>query len=152
MPQKPTHPERRVTARDARCLLETLTSEACDDNDDNADSDAKVAALRDLCPCRSRRYDRDVWAAIFHAHAANGDAAVRDQAGHAIDELKNRVRTDPRTQTLVLELAGEIPAAAPLAALVPVWNPRPAGKGRLPVIPRFERGHRSNRSKKNKPR
>lgn len=142
MPEKTRRVARRITARDVPRILETLNG--CDD-------EAKHDALRDLCPCRNRRYDKEVWAAIYDAYE-KGDAAIRDQAGHAIGTLQGRIRTDPRSQGLAGWLAQEIPAAAALALHIPVWNPKPVfaapGKNAKPLaVPRFERTHRSKKNK-----
>ncbi len=139
MPEKTRRVARRITARDVARILETLNG--CDD-------EAKHDALRDLCPCRNRRYDREVWAAIYDAYE-HGDAAIRDQAGHAIGTLQGRIRTDPRSQELAGWLAQEIPAAAALALQIPVWNPKPLfmGGAKSLAVPRFERTHRSRKNK-----
>jgi len=142
MPEKTQRARRRITARDVPRLLETLNG--CDDA-------AKHDVLRDLCPCRNRRYDKEIWAAIYDAHES-GDVATRDQAAHAIQTLQGRIRTDPRSQELALWLAQDIPAAASLVTHVPVWNPKPpllfAGKNAKPLaVPRFARTHRSKKNK-----
>ena len=138
MPEKTRRVGRRITARDVPRLLETLNG--CDDA-------AKDAALRDLCPCRNRRYDKEVWAAIYDAYE---QGETRHQAAHAIGTLQGRIRTDPRSQELARWLANEIPAAASLALEIPIWNPKPlfAGSGAKPLsIPRFARTHRSKKNK-----
>ena len=76
MPEKTRRVARRITARDVPRLLETLNG--CDD-------EAKDAVLRDLCPCRNRRYDREVWAAIYDAYE---QGETRHQAAHAIGTLQ----------------------------------------------------------------
>jgi hypothetical protein len=138
MPEK----TRRITARDVPNILETL---------DGCDDEAKQEALRDLCPCRNRRYDKEVWAAIYDAYET-GDAAIRDQAGHAIETLQGRIPTDPRSQELARWLANEVPAAAGLALRIPVWNPKPTfalGKNVKPLaVPHFQRTHRSRKNKR----
>ena len=130
----------RVTSRDVPGLIDIL---------EGTDDEAQCGALRDLCPCRNRRYDREVWVAILRTFADSPSPAVRDAAHHAIDTLRERARKDPRTQELVGWLTAHEPAlAAALRNTVPVWYERP----RLPrglVVPRFERSHRS---RKNKPK
>ena len=129
---------RRVTSRDVPGLLEALAGN---------DVEAQCDALRDLCPCRNRRYDREVWRAIFDLYAGSEEASVRDQAIHAIETLRGRVRIDPRSQELVRWL-GEQDVAEPfgLEAAIPLW--RTVGrKSSLPPMPRWERGHRSRPNK-----
>jgi hypothetical protein len=136
MPPAKRAEERPVTSRDIPRLLAILNG--CDD-------EAKPEALRSLCPCRNRRYDEEVWRAVFAA-LDSPDAAVRDDAQHVVAELRARVRTDPRTQELLGRLAAEVPAAAALTHNVPVWYEKaPLPKGL--VVPRFERGHRSSKNK-----
>ena len=131
---------KRITPGDVPRLREILEGE---------DAAAQCDALMGLCPCRNRVYNREVWRAIFEVYETTESAEVRDKASHAIQTLRERIRTDPRSQDLVRSLAGESPSAAQLMDAVPVWNPRPPrGRGEL-VIPRFERSHRS---KANKPR
>ena len=129
----------RVTSRDMPRLLEIL---------DGDDAEAQCDALRHLCPCRNRRYDREVWLAIFRAYENAEGVAVRDQALHAIETLRERVRTDPRSQELVRWLADEGADVLALEHAIPVWNPRHVRAGaKLPPIPRWERGHRSKPNK-----
>lgn len=126
-----------ITSRDIPRLLDALAG---------GDAEAQCDALRDLCPCRNRRYDREVWRAIFAAYEGSEVAAVRDQALHAIETLRGRVRTDPRSQELVCWLAEQ--GVADLAMTLPEWQPRPPRRGAdLPPIPRWERGHRSRPNK-----
>lgn len=148
--EKQERTERRVTSRDVPRLLEALAGN---------DVEAQCDALRDLCPCRNRRYDREVWRAIFDAYASSEDASVRDQAIHAIETLRGRVRTDPRSQELVRWLAEQgVVDPLGLETAIPLWNPRPTvrrcplratpwHKAGLPPIPRWERGHRSRPNK-----
>ncbi len=133
--------DRHITSRDIPRLLDALAG---------GDAEAQCDALRDLCPCCNRRYDRAVWRAIFEAYEDSEIAAVRDQALHAIETLRGRVRTDPRSQDLVRWLAAQgIPDPLGLQMVLPQWQPRPARPGAdLPPIPRWERGHRSRRNKR----
>jgi hypothetical protein len=131
----------KLTSKDVPHLIEVLEGD---------DAGAQCDALHHLCPCRNRSYDTAAWAAVFRAFEETENAAVRDGAHHAIDTLKSRLRTDPRSQDLVRQLAAASPTAAMLANAVPEWNPRaPVTAKGLPTIPRFERGRRS---RKNKPR
>ncbi|HLV79987.1 MAG TPA: hypothetical protein VKT32_06870 [Chthonomonadaceae bacterium] len=106
--------EDRVTSREVPGLLEIL---ACDD------LDAQKDALRLLCPCRNRRYDKEVWRAIFDAYQTALDAGVRDQALHAIETLRQRARTDPRSQDLLRWLAAQDIGMPGLEQAIPVWRP-----------------------------
>ena len=130
----------RVTSRDVPRLLEILESE---------DGEAQCGALRSLCPCRNRRYD-EVWLAILHVYAETDSAAVRDSASHAMETLRGRAKTDPRSQELLRWLgANEPELAAPLGDAVPVWYDKSAlsRTTRALVIPRWERSHRSRANK-----
>src|SRR5438045_6101121 len=103
------------------------------------DGDARRDALRRLCPCRARRYDREVWLAIFRAYGEAEEDGIRDQAQHAIETLRQRVRADPRSQELVRWLAEQEGIEMELETAIPVWNPRPRG---APPVPRWERPRR----------
>src|SRR5947209_4528917 len=70
-PERHRDPEKaRVTSRDVPRLLGALGGD---------DPIAKREALRTLCPCRNRRYDREVWLAIFQAYETGQGDDVRDQ-------------------------------------------------------------------------
>ena len=131
----------RVTSRDVPRLLEILESE---------DDEAQCDALRSLCPCRNRRYDKEVWLAILDVYADTESAAVRDAASHAMETLRGRARSDPRSQELLRWLAANEPGrAAPLDNAVPVWYDKTAlsRTTRNLIIPRWERSHRSRANK-----
>ena len=134
---KEPKPRGRVTFRDVPRLLETLSC---------GEADAKTHTLELLCPCRNRRYDKEVWLAIFDAYENGENGTVRDQAGHAIDTLRERARTDPRTQELLLWLAQQNIASFKLESAVPVWKPNLRGNGLY--IPRFEHAPRSKANRK----
>jgi hypothetical protein len=128
-----------VTARNVEAIVEILAGD---------DAEAQCALLEALCPCRNRIYSRDIWRAIFAVRERTENPSVKDKAAHAIGTLRERVRTDPRSQELVRDLAGEIGAAGSLEAAIPVWNTGYPRKGaKLPSIPKFERGHRSRPNK-----
>ena len=131
----------RVTSRDVPRLLDILESD---------DDEAQCDALRNLCPCRNRRYDKEVWLAILHVYAETDSAAVRDSASHAMETLRGRAKTDPRSQELLRWLAAQEPElAAPLENAVPVWYDKTtlSRPTRNLVIPRWERSHRSRANK-----
>jgi hypothetical protein len=128
--------ERRITSRDVPRILEALESN---------DPETQCAALRSLCPCRNRRYDREVWVEIFRAYTEDETGEVRDQAQHAIDTLIMRARTDPRSQELIRWLSEQEAVPFPLEGAIPVWRPRTAG---LPPIPRWERSRRSRSNRR----
>lgn len=129
----------KITSRDVPRLLETL---ACDD------PHAQKDALRLLCPCRNRRYDKEVWVAIFQTYACAEGIEVRDQALHAIETLRLRARTDPRTQELLRWLSDQDVLMPGFEEAVPVWKPR--GRGGLDglYIPRFEHSPRSRANRR----
>lgn len=131
--------ELRVTSKDVPELLKTLS---CGDAVD------QTIALQKLCPCRNRRYDREVWLAIFRAYEAEKSIAVRDQAFHAIDTLIKRGKNDPRTQELLCWLSEQGITALPLAEAVPEW--KPGGRGGLNglYIPRYEASPRSRANRR----
>lgn len=126
--------EQRVKSRDIPRLLEML---ACDD------ASAQAETLTLLCPCRNVRYDKEVWIAIFRASVCSEDPVVRDRAGHAIGTLRERARTDPRSQALVAWLVAEGIAPAEFAEAVPTWRPRPGAPVNGIPIPRYEPPARS---------
>lgn len=63
------------------------------------ETEAQKARLRDLCPCRSRCYDKEVWLAICHAFYSP-QKEVQHQAEHAIETLLERSKTDKRSTEL----------------------------------------------------
>ena len=67
-------------ARDADRLLKALG---------DAGYDARCAALRDACPCRSHVRDPELWREIFD-RALNGGMRERDRAAHAIGTLMEK--------------------------------------------------------------
>ncbi len=140
--KKPAFAQKRaakVTSQDVPRLLETL---AC------ADPHAQKDALQLLCPCRNRRYDQELWLAICRAYQEGDTGGVRDQAGHAIETLRQRARTDPRSQKLVLWLTEQGALSLPLDRIVPEWQPTGrAGLNSL-YIPRFERSPRSKANRR----
>ena len=132
--------EEKVTSQDMPRLLDILEGDQPDD---------KQKVLRLLCPCRNPHYNKEVWKTVFLAAAAGEDGHVRDQAQHAIGTLRERARTDPRSQDLLLQLAKEGVVLPGLQDIIPVWSPQGrAGLNGL-YIPRYE-SH--SRSKKNRAR
>jgi len=130
----------KIVLQDVPRLLETL---ACGDDGE------QQHMLRLLCPCHNRRYDREVWLAIFGAYECpDSSGAVRDQAGHAIGTLRERARTDPRSQELLRWLSAQGVLEAPLEAVLPVWNPRPSGEPNGLRIPRPPRPPRSRANRR----
>jgi hypothetical protein len=125
---------RRVRSRDIPELLELL---AC------GDPKAQAETLTLLCPCRNVRYDKEVWAAIFHASRCGVDGTVRDKAEHAIGTLRERARTDPRSQALVGWLVEQGVAPPLLEDAIPAWRPRPSADLNGIAIPPYERPARS---------
>lgn len=109
------------------------------------DPDARQRALRVLCPCRNRVYDREIWREVFHAYEHGTGDNVRDQAQHAIETLLQRARIDPRSQELLRWLADQEVTSHPVAEAIPEWRPRPEGS--LP-IPRWERTRRSKANRR----
>lgn len=109
------------------------------------DPDAKARALRLLCPCRNRRYDREVWLAIMEAYEDASTGRERDQAGHAVGTLLERARIDPRSQELLCWLAQQREWSLPLEDAIPTWKRRPAGG---PFVPPYERPRRSRSNRR----
>jgi hypothetical protein len=139
---EPEQPPRRGEKVDWRRVPEMLAALHGDD------PDARHRALRLLCPCRNRRYDREVWLAILRIYEESGVGTERDDAGHAIGTLLERARTDPRSQELLRWLAGQGVTSLPLEAAVPVWQPRSLpGRGGL-RIPPIERAPRSRANRR----
>jgi hypothetical protein len=147
LPLENTHPVRKkskqgrkqedkITSRDIPRLMETL---------DCGDPDAQQHTLKLLCPCRNPRYDRHVWLAIFRAYEHGETGQVRDQAGHAIGTLRERARTDPRSQEMLHWLAEQGVCSLPLESDVPVWQERPSPGL---YIPRWERSPRSKTNRR----
>ena len=129
---------RRVTSRDVPTLLQELSC---------GDPNAQAETLHALCPCRNRRYDKEVWRAIFAAQAESDNAQVRDAATHAIETLRERARTDPRSQELLLWLVEQdVPTRVPLDLDVPAWIPNLRGNGLY--IPRYEPAPRSKANRR----
>src|SRR5437763_321391 len=68
--------KRRLTSQDVPGVLEVLAG---------SDEDAQCEALTRLCPCRNRRYDREVWLAIPRAYSQGarllGEGPLRRQVG-----------------------------------------------------------------------
>lgn len=122
--------ERRLTSRDVPNVLDALCG---------GDQDAQHEALFRMCPCRNRRYDKEVWLEIFRICEESPDGVIRDRARHAIDTLRQRVRTDPRSQELVQWLADQGTLTFTLEGEIPEWRPRVQGL----KIPRPERARRS---------
>lgn len=134
-------PKAEASHRLARQALESIQETlACGEAED------QKALLTALCPCRNRRYDRDVWLAIFQAYAQAEAPMVRDQAYHAIDTLLQRARTDPRSQELLRRLATEESITIPVADAIPTWQPNLRGNGLY--IPRFEHSPRSKSNRR----
>lgn len=138
-PTKEPKPHQRVTSKDVPRLLELLSC---------GDPDAQQRTLQTLCPCRNVRYDKEVWLAIFHAYEDGENGHVRDQAGHAIDTLLTRARTDPRSQRLLHWLAEQGIASLPLEHNVPVWDPLGRAGLNGVYIPRYERAPRSKANRR----
>jgi hypothetical protein len=131
------HATKKITSRDVPRLLATL---------DCGDPHAQKHTLQLLCPCRNRRYDQEVWLAIFRAYERGETGGVRDQAYHAIETLLTRARTDPRSQELLCWLAEQGVTSLPLLENVPSWIPNLRGGGLY--IPRYERSPRSRANRR----
>ena len=131
--------KQKVTSRDIPRLLDML---ACDDPGAQADT------LTLLCPCRNVRYDKEVWVAIFRAAQCPDGPAVKDRAEHAIGTLRERARTDPRSQSLLGWLIEQGVAPSTMAESIPEWRPYlfigPTGL----VVPRYERPSRSRKNRR----
>ena len=130
--------EDKVTSWDMPCLLDILEGDQPED---------KQKVLRLLCPCRNPHYNKDVWKTVFQAAETGEEGTVRDQAQHAIQTLRERARTDPRSQELLVELVEEGIVVAGLEDILPVWNPQGrAGLNGL-YIPRYEVPSRSRKNR-----
>ena len=128
----------KITSRDIPRLLETLSC---------GDAKEQQHVLKQLCPCRNRRYDQDIWLAIFQAYTCeDAGPGVRDQAGHAIGTLMERARTDPRTQELLRWLVSQGITQISLEKSVPTWIPNLRGNGLY--IPRYEPSPRSRANRR----
>ncbi len=128
----------RLTARDMPRILAAIEGE---------DPDARHDALRAMCPCRNRRYDREAWLAILQTYeTADGDAE-RDDAQHALGTLVERARRDPRSQELLRWLAEQGVSSLILDSAIPEWRPRGNGAGSL-KIPPPERARRSRANRR----
>ncbi|HZT41064.1 MAG TPA: hypothetical protein VFA07_02685 [Chthonomonadaceae bacterium] len=131
--------EDKVTSREVPDLLEIL---ACDD------LDAQKNALRLLCPCRNRRYDKEVWRAIFEVYQTTQGGGVRDQALHAIETLRQRARTDPRSQELLRWLVAQDIAMPGMEQAIPIWRPLGRIGPRGLTIPRWQHSPRSKANRR----
>jgi len=125
---------RKVKSRDIPGLLEALTC---------SDVGAQAETLTLLCPCRNVRYDKEVWAAIFHASVCSEDRVVRDRAEHAIGTLRERAQIDPRSQELVRWLIDQGLAPSSAADVIPVWKTGRKGFANGLIIPQYEAPARS---------
>lgn len=130
---------RRLDSRATLDLLEALRG---------TDTTAQCAALHALCPCRNRRYDKEVWIEIFRLFRTTTHSRVRDDAQHAIDTLQNRTRTDPRSQELVRKLAPFDPRARELSRRIPTYREPMADAQSTLVVPNWERTPRSRRNRR----
>ncbi len=88
----------RIRPGDLEELIRTL---------DRGEPEDQCRALRLLCPCRNRVYDREAWLRIFRARHSN-EFGVRDAAHHAIQTLRSRALVDPRTWDLLVTLGREM--------------------------------------------
>ena len=128
----------KIKSRDVPRLLEQL---AC------GDANAQAETLTLLCPCRNVRYDKEVWTAIFQAAQCSTSRHVKDRAGHAIGTLKERARTDPRSQELVRWLVEEGIAPAEMEDVIPQWKPYLFGDLNGIPIPRYVKLHRTPKNR-----
>src|SRR5437016_14071314 len=89
----------KITPEDLPRLMETLSGE---------NAAAQQQALRMLCPCRNRVYDRDVWVEIYRALDSPLGEEVRDRAEHAVKTLEERAQTSEEAKELLdwLERSG----------------------------------------------
>jgi hypothetical protein len=142
-PETVRNPNRILMSRLASQRLDVIEETlACGSLDDQKD------LLTALCPCRNRRYDQNVWLAIFRAAEEGETGAIRDQAQHAIGTLMERVKTDPRTQKLVRQLIDDGQVSRLTEEAIPKWIPNLRGNGLY--IPRFERSSRSKSNRRKK--
>ena len=131
--------EQKVTSRSIPRLLDML---ACDDPKEQAET------LTLLCPCRNVRYDKEVWLAIFRTASCTDDHVVRDKAGHAIGTLRDRARTDPRSQALVAWLVAQGIAPGDMAEAIPVWRVNRYETVNGLEIPKYEAPSRSRKNRR----
>ena len=127
----------KLASQRLEAIEETL---ACGTHEDQKE------LLTALCPCRNRRYDQNVWLAIFRAAEEGDTGAIRDQAGHAIGTLMERVKTDLGSQKLVRTLLAEGKISRLTADAIPTWIPNLRGNGLY--IPRFENSARSRSNRR----
>jgi hypothetical protein len=98
--------KRTITAEEAPFFLEKLT---CDDIKAQQDS------LRQLCPCRSRCYAPEIWAAICRAHDSPFSAKdVVHQAHHALETLVEYADKNAEARELRDHLVAERLLSLPL--------------------------------------
>lgn len=139
------HPPRPLTSWDVPRLLEVLSGE---------DGEAQCAALKSLCPCRHRIYDKQVWLTIFRLHDYSDYPGVRDLASHAIDTLlRERTRIDPRSQDLVRWLRGRVRMPGHHSTPKFVRQPLPVASSGNEIelqIPVWERSQRSKTNRRRK--
>jgi hypothetical protein len=124
----------RVTSKDIPRLLDSLE---CGDWTEQAET------LTLLCPCRNVRYDKEVWVAIFRAAECSDLPGVKDRAGHAIGTLRERARTDPRSQALLAWLVERGVAPPAMRESIPAWRPFVAPEAGGLQIPPFPHPARS---------
>ncbi len=130
----------KVTPQDMPRLLDILEGDHSED---------KQKVLHMLCPCRNPHYNKNVWKTVFRMADAGEDGQIRDGARHAIGTLRERARTDPRSQDLLQQLAKDGVVTPSLLDTIPVWSPLGrAGLNGL-YIPRYEP---HTRTKKNRAR
>lgn len=141
MPDSKRKPERQQSQRLAMQHLQAIEDTlACGTHEDQKE------LLTALCPCRNRRYDQNVWAAIFRSAHDGETGAIRDQAHHAIGTLMERARTDPRTQELLLKLREQGAVSQTVEDSIPTWRPNLRGNGLY--IPRFQHSPRSKTNRR----
>ncbi len=91
--------------------------------------------LRLLCPCRTRCFADEVWAAICRAYDSPESAPrVRDQAFHALETLVDRARTDARWKEMLTHLKEQGLLALPLEKPLPTTKKPTAAKKREPKV------------------
>jgi hypothetical protein len=61
----------------------------------------------ELCPCRNRVLDVDVWREVFRT-ARKGDHRARERAADAIATMLHKVQTSPKWRELLKELDSEL--------------------------------------------
>ncbi len=76
----------RLTTEEISRLMEMMTCE---------DPTAQGRALREVCPCRNRCEDQEIWLAVCHVYKSpDVHEHVQDRAFHALETLVERSRTD----------------------------------------------------------